>query len=71
MEAILNLVTATAAERHTASTLTVTVSRLTAYLATSNAQLVTDLTTNATLTSAAAHMGGRGRGGDRGRGGGR
>ena len=66
-----NLAIATAADRHIASTLTATVSRLTAYLTTTNAQLVTDLATNATLASAMAHMGGRGRGGDRGRGGGR
>ena len=66
-----NLATATAAGRHTVSTLTATVSQLTTDLAAINAHLVTALATNATLTSTITQMRGRGRGGGHGRGGGR
>ena len=70
-ESMANLATATAADRHTVSILTATVSQLTKYLVAINAHLVTSLATNATLTSTIAHIGGRERGGDRERGGGR
>jgi len=70
-EAMVNLATATAANRNTVSTLTLTMSQLTTDLAAINAHLVTALATNATLASTIVQMGGRGRGGGRGKFGGR